>query len=38
VLKVVGRAYLLEAGRIRLSGNSREFLDSQEIRKTYLGL
>ncbi len=38
VLKVVGRAYLLEAGRIRLSGNSKEFLDSQEIRKTYLGL
>src|SRR5213083_1778966 len=36
VLKVVGRAYLLEAGRIKLSGNSREFLDSQEIRKTYL--
>src|SRR5438477_7061643 len=25
VLKVVGRAYLLEAGRIRLAGNSREF-------------
>src|SRR5205809_2444963 len=38
VLKVVGRAYLLEAGRIKLSGNSKEFLDSQEIRKTYLGL
>jgi len=38
VLKVVGRAYLLEAGRIRLAGNSKEFLDSQEIRKTYLGL
>ncbi|HXL75523.1 MAG TPA: ABC transporter ATP-binding protein, partial [Burkholderiales bacterium] len=38
VLKVVGRAYLLEAGRIRLSGNAKELLDSQEIRKTYLGL
>src|SRR5207302_7174389 len=38
VLKVVGRAYLLEAGRIKLSGNSRAFLDSEEIRKTYLGL
>src|SRR5439155_1005834 len=38
VLKVVGRAYLLEAGRIKLSGNAKEFLDSQEIRKTYLGL
>src|SRR5207302_1596485 len=30
VLKVVGRAYLLEAGRIKLSGNSKEFLDSEE--------
>src|SRR5467141_4006337 len=38
VLKVGGRAYLLEAGRIKLSGNSKEFLDSEEIRKTYLGL
>src|SRR5207302_1498936 len=38
VLKVVGRAYLLEAGRIKLAGNSKEFLDSEEIRKTYLGL
>jgi branched-chain amino acid transport system ATP-binding protein len=38
VLKVVGRAYLLEAGRIKTSGSSEEFLSSQEIRKAYLGL
>ena len=38
VLKVVGRAYLLEAGRIKLSGSSEQFLSSEEIRKAYLGL
>jgi branched-chain amino acid transport system ATP-binding protein len=38
VLKVVGRAYLLEAGRIKLSGTAGEFLASREIRKAYLGL
>jgi branched-chain amino acid transport system ATP-binding protein len=38
VLKVVGRAYLLEAGRIRLAGSSQELLASDDIRKTYLGL
>ncbi len=38
VLKVVGRAYLLEAGRIKTSGTSEQFLASEEIRKAYLGL
>jgi branched-chain amino acid transport system ATP-binding protein len=38
VLKVVARAYLLEAGRIRLSGTAQEFLGSSEVRKVYLGL
>ena len=38
VLKVVGRAYLLEAGRIVLSGSSNELLASEEIQKAYLGL
>ena len=38
VLKVVKRAYLLEAGRIVLTGSSNELLDSKEIQKTYLGL
>jgi branched-chain amino acid transport system ATP-binding protein len=38
VLKVVSRAYLLEAGRIRLSGTAQELLGSREIQKAYLGL
>jgi branched-chain amino acid transport system ATP-binding protein len=38
VLHVVGRAYLLEAGRIVLSGTSAELLASREIQKAYLGL
>jgi branched-chain amino acid transport system ATP-binding protein len=38
VLKVVSRAYLLEAGRIKMSGPSQEFLSSEEIRKAYLCL
>ena len=38
VLKVVDRAYLLETGRIKLSGSSAELLGSEEIRKAYLGL
>jgi branched-chain amino acid transport system ATP-binding protein len=38
VLKVVGRAYLLEAGKIKMSGVSEEFLSSEEIRKAYLGI
>jgi branched-chain amino acid transport system ATP-binding protein len=38
VLKVVERAYLLEAGKIKMQGPSQEFLQSEEIRKVYLGL
>jgi branched-chain amino acid transport system ATP-binding protein len=38
VLQVVDRAYLLEVGRIKLSGNARELLASEEIRKAYIGL
>jgi branched-chain amino acid transport system ATP-binding protein len=38
VLKVVKRAYLLEAGRIILTGSSSELLESREIQKAYLGL
>ncbi len=38
VLKVVSRAYLLEAGRIVLTGSSAELLQSREIQKAYLGL
>jgi len=38
VLKVVDRAYLLETGRIKQSGPSAELLESNEIRKAYLGI
>ncbi|HEY1289157.1 MAG TPA: ABC transporter ATP-binding protein [Burkholderiales bacterium] len=38
VLKVVGRAYLLDAGKIMLSGSSEEFVNSKQIQKAYLGL
>jgi branched-chain amino acid transport system ATP-binding protein len=38
VLKVVHRAYLLETGRIKLSGTSAELLESELIKKAYLGL
>jgi branched-chain amino acid transport system ATP-binding protein len=38
VLKVVHRAYLLETGRIKLAGTSAELLESDLIKKAYLGL
>jgi branched-chain amino acid transport system ATP-binding protein len=37
-LKVAKRAYLLETGRIKLTGSSAELLESNEIKKAYLGL
>jgi branched-chain amino acid transport system ATP-binding protein len=38
VLKVVGRAYLLDAGKIALAGSAEAFLGSRDIQKAYLGL
>jgi branched-chain amino acid transport system ATP-binding protein len=38
VLRVVDRAYLLEAGTIRASGKSSEMLADDTIRQAYLGL
>ncbi|HKU94805.1 MAG TPA: ABC transporter ATP-binding protein [Vineibacter sp.] len=38
VLKVVDRAYLLEAGSIRAAGTAAELLDSKSIREAYLGV
>jgi branched-chain amino acid transport system ATP-binding protein len=38
VLKVVDRAYLLETGRLKMTGAAATLLASDEIRKTYLGL
>ena len=37
VLKVVDRAYLLEAGTIRASGTSAEMLSTDSIKQAYLG-
>ena len=38
VLKIAHRAYLLETGRIKLSGRSDELLENEAIKKAYLGL
>jgi branched-chain amino acid transport system ATP-binding protein len=38
VLRVVDRAYLLEAGTIRASGKASEMLADDAIRQAYLGL
>jgi len=38
VLKVVDRAYLLEAGTIRHSGSSADMLQSDTIKQAYLGV
>jgi branched-chain amino acid transport system ATP-binding protein len=38
VLRVTDRAYLLEAGSIKLSASARELLQSDDLRKTYIGV
>ena len=38
VLRVVDRAYLLEAGTLRTSGAADELLQSEQIREAYLGV
>lgn len=38
VLQVVDRAYLLEAGQLIDSGKSEELLESESVRKAYMGL
>jgi len=38
VLKVADRAYLLETGRIKLSGRAAELRENDAIKKSYLGL
>jgi len=37
-LKIADRGYVLENGRVALSGSGRELLENPHIRKTYLGL
>ena len=38
VLKVASRGYLLETGRIRAAGTAAELLDTDEVKKAYLGI
>jgi branched-chain amino acid transport system ATP-binding protein len=38
VLHVADRAYLLEAGTIKTSGSAQELLQSEALRKTYIGV
>jgi branched-chain amino acid transport system ATP-binding protein len=38
VLQIVDRAYLLEAGRIRGEGSAASMLQSDQIRRAYVGL
>jgi branched-chain amino acid transport system ATP-binding protein len=37
-LKVADRAYVLETGKITLSGTGQELLSNDEVRKSYLGV
>ena len=36
-LSVADRAYVLETGKITLSGTGKELVESDEVRKAYLG-
>ena len=36
-LQIADRAYVLESGRIKLSGTGKELANSKEIKKAYLG-
>ena len=38
VLDIVDRAYLLESGRIRLSGAAGELARNEDIRRAYIGI
>ena len=38
VLRVVDRAYVLEAGSIRMSGSAKEVAESEDVRRLYMGL
>ena len=37
-LEIANRAYVLENGRIVMSGNSVELLDNENVKKAYLGI
>jgi len=37
-LQISGRAYVMETGRITMSGLSRDFINNEEIKRAYLGM
>ena len=37
-LSIADRAYVLETGRIKMSGNAKDLLSNDEVRKAYLGV
>lgn len=37
-LEISGRGYVLQTGKIVLSGTSKELLDSEEVRRAYMGM
>ncbi len=37
-LELVDRAYLLEVGTVKMTGSSKELMDNEAIRKSYMGL
>jgi len=37
-LEIAHRGYVIQTGRIVLSGTAKELLDSEEVRKAYLGM
>jgi branched-chain amino acid transport system ATP-binding protein len=36
-LRIADRAYVLETGRVKLSGNAKDLLENEEVQKAYLG-
>jgi branched-chain amino acid transport system ATP-binding protein len=38
VLKVVDRAYIIEAGSLKMKGTSNDLLGSKEVQKAYMGM
>ena len=38
VLQIVDRAYLMEVGTIKISGKAEELIQSESLRKAYVGL
>ncbi len=37
-LEIADRGYVIQTGRILLSGEAKELLESEEVRKAYMGM